>query len=166
MKMKHFLSLTAVCLVLLVTACKKEDKEKFNAAEQAAKDELAIKNYIDTANIEGMIRDSTGLYYKILTPGTGTDTMKLTSKMKVAYTGKLMNGTIFDTTGDSTSTLNGAMLMQLVKGWQYGLRKTTQGGRVLMIIPSGLGYGQSSSAKIPANSVLIFDMTLVEVYLN
>ncbi|UYQ94232.1 FKBP-type peptidyl-prolyl cis-trans isomerase [Chitinophaga horti] len=166
MKMKHLLGLAAVLLVVLATACKKDEKESYDAAKQAAKDEEIIKHYIDTANITGMVRDTTGLYYKIVTHGTGTDTMKLTSKMKVSYVGKLLNGTTFDGTGDSTSTLGGAMLMNLIRGWQYGLRKTTQGGELEMLIPSGLAYGRSASEKIPANSVLYFRMKLVEVYIN
>jgi FKBP-type peptidyl-prolyl cis-trans isomerase FkpA len=165
MKMKHLLGLAAVLFVVLVTAChKNKDKDDFDTAAQAAKDEELIKLYIDTAKLTGMVRDSTGLYYKILEHGTGTDTMILSSKMKVSYTGKLLNGNVFEK-ADST-TLGGLMLMNLIKGWQYGLRKTTAGGRMLMIIPSGLAYGRGSRDSIPANSVLVFDMKLIDVYRN
>lgn len=166
MKMKHFLGLVGIGLVLLTAACSKDDKESFDAAKQAAIDEDRIKHYIDTANITGTVRDSTGLYYKIITPGTGTDTMKLTSKMSIIYRGTLLNGTQFDSSADTATTLRGAMLMNLIQGWQIGLRKVTKGGEIQLFVPSALGYKQQNLGTIPPNSVLVFKVKLVDVYLN
>ena len=46
---------------------------------------------------------------------------------------------------------------QVIEGWELGLTKIDEGGSVILIIPSGMGYGQSSSGSIPKNSVLILE---------
>ncbi len=146
---KTFLLLSA--LFLIIASCKKDN----SAAAQAAADDTAIKAYIAANNITA-IKDPSGLYYQILTDGSGANpTVK--STVDVNYTGKLLNGSVFAPTANLSSPLSG-----LIQGWQIGIPYAKAGGRILLIIPSALGYGSSSpGASIPANSVLVFTIDLL-----
>jgi FKBP-type peptidyl-prolyl cis-trans isomerase FkpA len=72
----------------------------------------------------------------------------------------LLSGTVFDssTDGKFTSTLGG-----LVLGWRKVVPKITKGGKMRMLIPSGLGYGTATTGSVPANSVLDFDLEVDSV---
>lgn len=133
--------------------------ELFNS--QPELDEALIKKFIAANSLTGFIRSSTGLYYKIIAPGAGTDEVKLTSTITVAYTGRLLNGTIFDSATLAkplTSKLEG-----LVGGWKESLPLIRKGGKIRILIPSSLGYGSQDLGTIPPNSVLDFDIELSEV---
>jgi FKBP-type peptidyl-prolyl cis-trans isomerase FkpA len=144
-----YLTLLSV-LVLLFSACKKEDS-------QADKDDEIIRQYLSDNNIQAT-KDASGLYYVITEEGTG-DHPDISSEVTVRYKGYLTNGTVFDqTSGNSTATFP---LSGLIKGWQIGIPKLKQGGKGTFFVPSALGYGSQAVGDIPANSVLIFDIELV-----
>lgn len=149
---KHFLLLSF--LIISIASCKKE--ATFNATTQAATDDALIRTYISANNITA-IKDPSGLYYQVLAPGTG-NYPNASSVVNVNYTGKLLNGTIFAPSANLSSSLS-----SLIKGWQIGLLHINTGGRILLIIPSALGYGNSSSGGIPANAVLVFTIDLLGV---
>lgn len=140
---------TLVCLSF--TACKKKET-------QAEKDEKEIQEYISTHNLNATAT-GTGLYVVVNSLGSGAG-CNAHSDVKVKYTGYLTNGTQFD---QSTSgiTIN---LQQVIKGWTEGIPHFKEGGSGKLLIPSALGYGDQSTGSIPANSVLIFDVELVEVF--
>ena len=105
------------------------------------------------------LKDSTGLYYQIINQGSGPFP-SATSKIYVTYTGELMNGAIFDSTSNSSST--GFQLNQLIKGWQIGLPKIQTGGQIKLLIPSALAYGcTGAGTKIPPNAPVYFEIKLV-----
>lgn len=136
------------------SACKKE--KTVSAAEQAAIDDKAIQAYLVANPNITATKDPSGVYYQVLTPGAGAYPTS-SSTVSVNYVGKLLNGSQFD-----TGTLNKYSLTGLIEGWSYGIPHVQAGGRILLIIPSGLGYGTSSpSGKIPANSVLVFTIDLL-----
>lgn len=128
-------------------------KDSFDPAKQAAKDDAAIQAYIASNNIAAT-KDPSGVYYQVITPGAGAYPT-VNSLITVNYTGKLLNGSVFD-----SGTINSTALNTLVKGWQYGIPHINTGGRILLLIPSALGYGNTSTGSIPANSVLIFTVDL------
>ncbi|HEY4323226.1 MAG TPA: FKBP-type peptidyl-prolyl cis-trans isomerase [Mucilaginibacter sp.] len=151
--MKKYLLLLSA-LIIGISSCKK-DSPSFNAAAQAATDDGLIKAYI-TANNINATKDASGLYYSVVTPGTGAYPTA-SSTVSVNYSGKLLNGSVFSPLSNLTSPLSG-----LIKGWQIGIPHINDGGRILLIIPSGLAYGNSSpAASIPANSVLVFTIDLI-----
>ena len=139
-------------LIIGISSCKKSSS--FDASAQAVSDDIKIQSYI-AANSITATKDPSGLYYQVLTPGSGTSP-SATAKVTVNYTGKLLNGTVFD-----SGTLTASPLTGLIKGWQIGIPYSKVGGRILLIIPSGLGYGNNASGSIPANSVLIFTIDLL-----
>lgn len=148
--MRYYLLVPFILLLLCFTNCKKK-------STQAKEDEKVITNYMANNNLNGTATGS-GLYYVISTQGTGIQP-DINSTVTVKYKGALKDGTIFDqsTTG-ATFSLN-----SVIKGWQEGIPYFKKGGKGVLLIPSALGYGDKATGKIPANSVLIFDIDLVDV---
>lgn len=132
------------------TACKNKTIE----SEQGAIVAYAASNSI-TATAH-----SSGLYYQIINQGTGA-TPTLNSKIFVTYTGKLTNGTTFDS--GTTPAGAGWALGGLIPGWQLGIPLIQKGGQIKLIIPSSLAYGCQGYGSIPGNSVLYFDISLTDV---
>jgi FKBP-type peptidyl-prolyl cis-trans isomerase FkpA len=131
---------------LLFWSCKdKSDMDKIEAY-------LADNNLTATAT-------ASGLYYIITQEGTG-DHPNLLSSVTVRYKGYLLDGTVFDqTTGNQTVTFP---LANLIQGWQEGIPLLKKGGKGTFFCPSDLGYGSQQVGSIPPNSVLIFEIELVD----
>jgi FKBP-type peptidyl-prolyl cis-trans isomerase FkpA len=105
------------------------------------------------------VPDPTGLYYQIISQGSGP-ALTASSIVNVTYTGTLLNGTIFDSTTNSAKT--GFQIGSLIPAWQVGLPKIQAGGRIKLLVPSALGYGCTGAAPaIPSNAPLYFDLTVV-----
>lgn len=87
------------------------------------------------------------------------------SKTKINYTGRLTDGTEFDSsrkpTGDTPFELN-LMQPNAIKGWIIGVRGMKKGGQRKLTIPPSLAYGEAGSPpRIPANATLVFDLELI-----
>jgi FKBP-type peptidyl-prolyl cis-trans isomerase FkpA len=78
------------------------------------------------------------------------------------YKGYLTDGTVFDES--KTGSPATFALKTVIPGWQEGLQLIGVKGKIKLLIPSALGYGSTAKTNIPANSVLIFDIELVEFY--
>ena len=149
--MQKLLLLIALFMICL-SACK---KDSFDAAKQAATDDALIQAYIKTNNITAT-KDASGLYYQVVTPGTGAYPTA-SSTVNVNYQGKLLNGSVFAPSANLSSPLS-----NLIQGWQIGIPHINKGGRILLLIPSALGYGNNAQGSdIPANSVLVFTIDLI-----
>lgn len=121
-------------------------------------DESKILAFLASKGITGAIKHSSRVYYKVLTTGTGTDPIDNYSTLETKYTGRLLDGTIFDSSTSFTTTPTGVIL-----GWGKVLPLFTAGTKVRLFIPSDLGYGVAGSGSIPANAVLDFDIEIVKV---
>ncbi|MDR1103017.1 MAG: FKBP-type peptidyl-prolyl cis-trans isomerase [Tannerella sp.] len=111
---------------------------------------------------EGVITTESGLQYRVLTEGTGAKPT-LEDQVKVHYTGKLLDGTVFDSSiqrGEpATFGLTG-----VVQGWTEVLQIMPVGSKYQVWIPSELAYGpQGRGQVIKPNSVLEFEMELLEI---
>ena len=124
------------------------------ASEQARMEQLATS--------QGMvwIQHSSGLLYEVMNPGSGM-TASSTSKIFVRYTGKLADGTVFDSLTDSNQS--GWILGSMIAGWQISIPLIQEGGRIRVVIPSSLAYGCGFQGTIPSNAILYFDIELVDV---
>jgi len=123
-------------------------------------DDKKIIAFLAAKNLTA-VKNPNRVYYKVNQLGTG-ETVDLASTVTIKYTGRLLNGTVFDqTTGDQTfaTTIVGG---GLIKGWEalLGMQK---GAKVRIFIPSDLGYGTTGNTGIPANSILDFDIEIVDV---
>jgi FKBP-type peptidyl-prolyl cis-trans isomerase len=81
----------------------------------------------------------------------------------VDYTGKLENGTVFDSSSGRKPLQFVLGIGQVIPGWDQGLQGMKVGGKRLLIIPPALAYGSQAIGPIPANSTLIFEVTLLGV---
>lgn len=146
-----------VCFTGFFTACKKI--ESFDPVKQFTTDTVAIRDFI-TTNAIPAVKDSYGIFYQIINPGTGSFTYTGSTKVTVDYQGRLLNGTVFD---DSKGTPLTFTLGGLIPGWQIGIPYIQKGGKIRLLIPSYYGYGDAGVGSIPANSVLDFTITLSDV---
>ena len=141
-------------LLFALSSCLKDEcQEKTVQSEQA--------EILAFAAAEGITATahSSGLYYQVINPGTGA-TPTLSSQVKVTYTGKLLNGTVFETVTTPTDLLR---MSDFILGWQIGLQQIQKGGVIKLIIPSSLAYGCDAVGTIPAHSILYFEIALVDV---
>jgi len=133
--------------------------------EQATKDEETIKEYIKANKIEGMQRTYDGLYYKITTEGTGPAAQP-GQGITAHYTGKFLDGKVFDS--DANRPGPGLQFTlgrhAVIDGWDEAFGLMRKGEKATLIIPSKLAYGQMGyGSAIPPNSVLVFDVELVDI---
>jgi FKBP-type peptidyl-prolyl cis-trans isomerase len=136
-------------------AAQKDAKTKENMAEGKAFLE-------QNKNKEGVKTTDSGLQYEVLQEGSDQKPAA-TNEVTVHYEGKLIDGTIFDSSiarGEpATFPLN-----QVIKGWTEGLQLMGVGAKYRFYIPSELGYGaRGAGAKIGPNAVLIFDVELLSI---
>ena len=145
--------LTLLCpIIMLLTSWKKPiDYDQI--------DEDLIQQYITDNSLDAQPTGS-GLYYVIDNPGNGS-TADINSTVTVAYVGKLTDGTIFDQSSSMGTTFP---LINVIQGWQEGIPLFREGGSGILLIPSSLGYGSQAVGGIPANSVLIFEISLIHVF--
>lgn len=108
-----------------------------------------------------------GLDIKTTQPGTGDQVTKAGDTISVTYTGKLTDGSVFDSTDSHGGTPFTFTLGQgsVIKGWDQGLLGMKVGEERTLTIPSDLGYGAQGAGggAIPPNATLIFDVQLVSI---
>jgi len=111
---------------------------------------------------KGVTKTESGLAYKILKEGTGAYP-KATDNVEVHYHGTLINGTVFDSSKDRGKTVT-FPLNQVIKGWTEGVQKVKEGGKIKLVIPSDLAYGDNGAPpKIPGGATLTFEVELVKI---
>ena len=111
---------------------------------------------------EGVVTLPSGLQYKVIKEGTGA-TPTATDTVVTNYTGKLINGQVFDSSVQrgkpATFPVNG-----VIPGWTEALQKMKVGSKWELVIPSDLAYGERGAGQaIAPNSVLVFDIELLDI---
>lgn len=149
--MKYIFPILAIALIF--SSCKKKKAE-----EQAVTDENIIQQYIADNGLDA-IPTGSGLYYVMGTEGAGLPCTSA-STVVVAYSGYFTHGTVFDES-DAQGVEFG--LPNVIAGWTEGIPYFKEGGTGKLLIPSALAYGVAGNSAIPPNSVLIFDIELLQV---
>lgn len=111
----------------------------------------------------GVTNTASGLQYKIINEGTGP-TPGPHDQVSVLYTGKLVDGTVFDTTDNSNKEPRKFAVNGVIPGWSEALKMMKKGSVWELYIPSNLAYGERGNARIPGNSALIFHVELVDIH--
>ena len=129
---------------------------------------LKVKNDAEAASYFGKLAADknvvvlpSGLAYEVLKPGTGA-TPKPSDVVKVHYTGKLLDGSVFDSSVERGEPVE-FTLDQVIPGWTEGLQHISVGGKIRLHIPAKLGYGDQGSGRIPPGATLSFEVELLEV---
>lgn len=126
----------------------KAEGEKF-LAENALKDGVTVTE--------------SGLQYEVITAGKGSKHPTAESTVKVHYEGKLINGTVFDSSYQRGEPIE-FPLNGVIKGWTEGVQLMTVGSKYRFYIPYNLGYGERGAGQnIPPYATLIFDVELLEI---
>ncbi len=125
---------------------------------EAEKETNEILKYIAAGKLDttGSFK---GIYYKFLKEGSGAF-VDLNDTLVVTYKGQLLNGYVFDETKEEPASFH---LKRLIKGWQIGLPFSRQGGKIRLIIPSSFAYSIRNLGIIPPNSILIFDIEVLDI---
>lgn len=139
------------------------------AAQQAAAAVTAEKNIADgKAYVEAQKKadpeiktTESGLSYKVVKQGTGAPITDA-SNVKVHYTGKLIDGTVFDSSVERGEPADFAVA-QVVPGFAEGLKLMTKGAKYVLYIPSSLAYGNNDMGTIPPGSTLVFDVEVLDI---
>jgi FKBP-type peptidyl-prolyl cis-trans isomerase len=153
--MKMYKTILFSTLILTLLSCgggySEEEKAKFDAE---------IQTIIEEGNLN-MDRLENGLYIDIIKTGHGDELIKITDEVTFSYTGYHSDGSVFQTIKDDEPLT--FPVRSLIVGWQDALSFVSKGGELKVIIPPHLGYGSKNTELVPPNSILIYDMKVIDV---
>jgi FKBP-type peptidyl-prolyl cis-trans isomerase FklB len=141
----------------------RRDAEQMKVVQQLGETngKAGVAYLAENAKKAGVKTTASGLQYEVVQEGTGA-TPKAEDQVKVHYEGKLLDGTVFDSSiarnEPATFPLN-----QVIAGWTEGVQLMKEGAKYTFTIPAALAYGETGSGPIPANSTLIFSVELIKV---
>jgi FKBP-type peptidyl-prolyl cis-trans isomerase len=139
---------------------KQQEQMKIDSAKKA--EYFLRENYLKAHNVT--VKPTTdGLYYIEKVKGTGKQPIK-GNKVRVLYTGTLLDGKQFDSSVDKNDPYEFTLgTGQVIKGWDEGIAMMKQGGKATLIIPSAIAFGDRVNGEITPYSTLVFDVELLEV---
>lgn len=154
------IAVAGLCLV----GCGKTDQPGSVAGASTNPPAAAAAAAAPANSSSDMTTTASGLKYQVLKHGTGTVSPKASDTVEVHYEGKLLNGTVFDSSiargQPATFPLNA-----VIPGWTEGLQLMKAGDKFKFVIPANLAYGaESPSPAIPPNSTLVFEVELLSIH--
>lgn len=150
-----------------------QQKDSIESIATMAKDVKTLEAYFTQNNIK-VQKAPEGTYVEILQPGTGNN-VDTTVIPAVNYTGRILGKTeAFDSNTDTSKGPKGEPLnvnmtterglgLTVIKGWTDGLKLLNKGAKARFYIPSPLAYGSRDQGQIPPNSILVFDIDVVDI---
>jgi FKBP-type peptidyl-prolyl cis-trans isomerase len=139
-----------------------QQKMAATAAAAAEKQLAAGQEYLAKNKARpGVTETATGLQYEVLVKGTGPKPTA-TSTVKVHYHGTLIDGTVFDSSVERKEPVEFAV-NGVIPGWTEALQLMSVGDKWKLTIPPAIAYGSRPKGDIPPNSVLIFEVELLEI---
>lgn len=134
-------------------------KQEENLQKNLTEGKAFIEEYKN--KYDDAIETESGLVYRIIQEGFG-EIPTLDDRVIVQYTGKLINGTIFDSSSKrgepATFTLKGVIM-----GWREAITMMKVGSKWELVVPPEIGYHERGTGSIPGNSTLIFDVELLGI---
>ena len=132
-----------------------QKRRAYSGALNAEKGEKFIEAFLKE---EGAVKTESGLAYKIIEPGNEKKAVSDKDTVWVDYKGTLLDDSVFDQNDNINFTLD-----RVIKGWSEGMKLIGEGGKVKLVIPGDLAYGEYGTRGIEPNSTLVFDVTLNKV---
>jgi FKBP-type peptidyl-prolyl cis-trans isomerase FkpA len=157
MRGKNFWAINLSVAVLMILALMSCDPTK--KLEKQEKED--IQAYLTENDDLVYVKQPSGLYYLEVVAGTGISPVRGDSAF-VKYTGKFLDGTIFDS-NVSSGKLYGFIVGQNITGFDEGITLMKQGGKSSLLIPSKLGYGGTGTYGIAGFTPLLFEIELIKV---
>ncbi len=135
-------------------------------AAQKATDEKLLQEFFTKKHITPS-KTPLGVYYTISKEGTGNKILA-GETVSLNYTGRLLDGTVFDSNTDPAFHHTDPLIFEVgkglvIKGYDKGVQLLKRGAVATLYIPSGLAYGERTKPQIPANSILVFDVEVLDV---
>jgi FKBP-type peptidyl-prolyl cis-trans isomerase FkpA len=144
--MKTILSLLVLISVVACGDYSDADKTYFDKE---------IKTYLEKNNLK-LDKSTSGVYYKVLAKGTGKEIL-YSDNIRFIYKGTLLNGEIFDQQYSPVEI----PLKNLIPAWREVIPGLAEGTSIMIVTPPHMGYGGQETGKIPPNSCLVFDLTIL-----
>lgn len=141
-------------IVLSITSCTTYSERELTSFDEQ------IQNYIDSTGLE-MERTEDGLYYSIIEEGEGEEYIGYKDHVTFFYKGSFLTGNTFQAISKNDPL--SFTVSQLIIGWQDALMMLKKGGSIHIIIPPQLGYADQKSDVIPANTILEYELTVLDV---
>ena len=166
---KFFFIVMSALMMAGMASCGNNTSSNENAEEAKADYTQQIKDnktlgrefMEENAKNDSVVQTTSGLQYMVLKEGTGAKPGP-TDKVTVHYTGRLLDGTVFDSSVQRGEPATFA-LNQVIPGWTEGLQLMDEGSKYMLYIPYNLGYGEQQAGSIPPGSTLIFEVELLEI---
>ena len=162
----RFTRLAAAASLLVFVGCTGTNNGTTAVDTNVYTEDPVTSQYASALNviIGSMVKTPSGLYYKDVTTGTGA-VAAAGYTVRVQYAGYLVNGNQFDTSDGKTPNYYEFLLNagKVIKGWDEGVQGMKVGGKRQLVIPPSLGYGSTGSGSIPANAILVFEVSLIAV---
>lgn len=136
--------------------------EKYGDNKKAGEDFIAAQAKLAKKKKSGITVLPSGLMYKVLVKGDGP-VAKVTDKVKVKYEGRLIDGTVFDSTEKHGGEPATFAPNQVIKGWTEALTLMPVGSKWQLYIPQELAYGNRDAGQIKPFSALIFDVEVLDI---
>lgn len=144
--------------------------------EQLAEDIAVIENYLEENDLTAERNIASDLFYIVEQEGNGVKPEN-GQTVQVNYTGMFLDGTVFDTSIESVAQEAGVFSesrdykpfefilgsRQVILGWDIGIKLLEEGSTATLILPSYLGYGYRGNTSIPPNTVLLFEVEVVNI---
>ncbi len=128
------------------------------SADELSEFDVRIEKYLKAKKIT-CIKSESGLYYKIIEEGEG-DFIRFKDEVSFKYKGEFLDGEVFDNQMDSTLTAN---VTEQIAAWKELMLQLKKGSKAFMVVPPHLGYGPYEIPAIPSNSILVFNLEIVDV---
>lgn len=138
-------------------------QEKEAETKALLEKEALLRNEYLTANYPDAVATESGLYLISVNKGKGKKA-EAGKKVKVHYTGKFLDGSVFDSSVERGEPIEFTLGQgQVIKGWDEGIGTMQVGDKAILVIPSDLAYGPGGRGSIPPSSTLVFEVELIDV---
>ena len=140
--------------VLILTACNTYSDDDLTSFDQQ------IQHYLKTNNLD-FEKSESGIYYSIIHGGDGEEFIRLTDQVTFTYKGSFLSGEVFQVIQQQDALT--FQVRELIAGWQEGLSYLRNHGKIHLIVPPHLGYGSKKTGLIEPNSILVYELEVLEV---